>query len=99
MTSPTVTHRPGKDASAGTFDLLSNGKSVGHLSYSLPDAGTMTIDYVEVSPTLRGKGMGEQLVGAAVAWARETKREVVPFCSYARTVMHRKKEFQDVLKA
>jgi predicted GNAT family acetyltransferase len=90
MTSPSVTHRPGKDASSGTFELRSNGKSVGHLSYSLPDAATMTVDYVEVSPTLRGKGMGERLVNAAVAWALENKRQVVPLCSYARAVMSRK---------
>jgi predicted GNAT family acetyltransferase len=99
MTSPSVTHRPAQDASAGTFELKSNGKSVGHLSYSLPDSGTMTIDYVEVSPALQGKGMGERLVGAAVAWARETRRQVVPHCSYARAVMRRKKAYQDVLKA
>jgi predicted GNAT family acetyltransferase len=94
-----VTHRPGKDAASGTFELKSNGKSVGYLSYSLPDARTMTIDYVEVSSPLQGKGMGQHLVGAAVAWARETKRQVVPHCSYARAVMTRKKAYQDVLKA
>lgn len=99
MTTPSVTHRPEKDGTDGSFELMSNGTRVGHLSYSLPDSGTMTVDYVEVSPAFRGKGMGEHLVGAAVAWARETKREVVPLCSYARTVMRRKKEFQDVLKA
>ena len=98
MTLPSVTHRPGTDSASGTFELQSNGKSVGHLSYSLPDAATMTVDYVEVSPALRGKGMGEHLVSAAAAWARKTKRKVVPLCSYARAVMRRSKAYQDVLK-
>jgi len=99
MTDPSVTHRPEKDTSSGRFELMAHGKSVGHLEYSLPDARTMTVDYVEVSPALRGKGMGEQLVDAAVAWARKTKRQVVPHCSYARAVMSRKPAYQDVLQA
>jgi uncharacterized protein len=82
---------------AGTFDLTINRKRLGHLNYSLPDKATLTIDYVHVDPSLRGKGMGQKLVGAAVAWARDESRKVVPHCSYARAVMARTDDYKDVL--
>lgn len=97
MAEPAVSHHPGKDGARGTFDLNINGKRLGFLSYSL-DEKTLAIDYVQVDPSLRGKGMGEQLVRAAVEWARGHKRKVVPICSYARAVMRRTKAYQDVLE-
>ena len=98
MDHPSITRRPQQDNARGTFDLDRDGKRVGYLSYSLPDAAVMTIDYVEVSPSLRGTGLGQQLVGAAVEWARANGRQIVPYCGYARTVMHRTAAFRDVLR-
>jgi predicted GNAT family acetyltransferase len=86
--------RPGK---TGAFDLLIGGERLGHLIYSLPDKATLTIDYVEVDPSLRGKGTGQKLVAAAVEFARAHSRQVIPHCSYARSVMARTAAFQDVL--
>jgi predicted GNAT family acetyltransferase len=90
-----ISHHPDSD-SRGTFDLEDAGKRMGFLSYSVDDA-TVVIDYVQVDPSLRGKGMGEKLVSAAVDWARAHHRKVVPICSYARAVMKRTKAFHDVL--
>ena len=87
-TEPTVRHRPAKGASVGRFDLERGGKAIGYLSYSMNDK-TMSIHYVEVDPALRGKKMGEQLVAAAVDWARTNRYDVVPICGYAREVMSR----------
>ncbi len=98
MPRPFVTHRPAKDASHGTFDLESNGKAIGYLSYSLSGDATMIVDFVEVDPALRGKAMGERLVGAAVEWARANGRQIVPHCSYARAVIARTVAYHDVLK-
>ena len=81
----------------GTFDLSINRKRLGHLDYSLPAKGSMTIDYVHVDPSLRGQGMGQKLVAAAVEWAREESRKVIPLCSYARAVMARSDAYKDVL--
>jgi predicted GNAT family acetyltransferase len=95
--SESIEHHEGRSGKSGAFDLLVAGERLGHLNYSLPDNETMTIDYVEVDPSLRGRGMGQQLVGAAVDWARVQSRKVVPLCSYARAVMARTAGFQDVL--
>ena len=90
-----ISHHP-ESRARGTFDLEREGNRMGFLSYSV-DEEMMVIDYVQVDPSLRGKGMGEQLVRAAVEWAREHKRKVTPICSYARAVMRRTKAFHDVL--
>lgn len=90
-----ISHHPSGDG--GTFDLTIDGKKLGFVSYSLDGDTDMTIDYVQVDPSLRGKGMGEKLVRAAVDWARENKRMITPLCSYARAVMKRTEEFHDVL--
>lgn len=83
----------------GALDLMIDNSRRGHLSYSLPDAVTMVVEHVEVDPSLRGKGLGERLVGAAVEWARANRRQIVPMCSYARAVIARTAEYQDVLSA
>lgn len=83
----TVTREEGSDALE--FVLRIDGERLGSLDYTLPDAAVMRIEYVEVAPELRGSGLGRQLVAAAVDWARESDRKIVPICGYARAVMMR----------
>ena len=94
MTDFTVSHRPGQ--ARGVFNLEQGARRVGYLDYSL-SGGTMRIHYVEVDPSLRGTGLGRQLIDAAVAWARQEKKRIVPICGYARAVLHRTQAFADVL--
>jgi predicted GNAT family acetyltransferase len=90
-TTYTIVNEPVTAGHSGRFTLAAGGKQRGHLAYTLPDGKTMTIDYVEVDPSLRGQGVGKQLVDAAVAWAGVHDRQVVPLCSYARAVLARAK--------
>ena len=94
MSEFTVTHHPG--AASGLFHLEQGGRRVGYLDYSL-SGETMRIHYVEVASSLRGTGLGRQLIDAAVAWARQEQKRIVPICGYARSVLHRTPEFADVL--
>ena len=71
------------------FVLRIDGERQGFLEFTRPEVGALHIDYVEVSPELRGRGFGRQLVEKAVAFATETKLRVVPNCSYARVVIKR----------
>ena len=71
------------------FVLRIDGEKFGFLEFTRPEVGVMRIEYVEVSPNLRGTGLGRQLVEKAVAFANEAKLRVVPMCSYARAVIQR----------
>lgn len=82
---------------ANEFVLRVDGERMGFLEYTRPAVGVMHIEYVEVSPELRGSGLGHQLVETAVAFARETKLRVVPICSYARAVIQRDPELSRYL--
>ena len=80
------------------FVLRVDGDRLGGLDYTLPEAGVMRIEYVEVSPELRGSGLGQRLVAAAVDWARESNRKIVPICGYARAVITRDPEMSQLLR-
>jgi len=71
------------------FVLRIDGERQGFLEFTRPDVGVMRIEYVEVDPSLRGTGLGRQLVEKAVAFAKEAELKVVPICSYARAVIQR----------
>jgi predicted GNAT family acetyltransferase len=71
------------------FVLRIDGERQGFLEFTRPDVGVMRIEYVEVSPELRGTGLGRQLVEKAVAFATDSALKVIPICSYARAVIQR----------
>jgi predicted GNAT family acetyltransferase len=71
------------------FVLRIDGERFGFLEFTRPDTGVMRIEYVEVSPELRGTGLGRQLVEKAVTFATDAQLKVVPICSYARAVIQR----------
>lgn len=71
------------------FVLRIDGERLGFLEFTRPEVGLMRIEYVEVSPELRGTGLGRQLVSKAVEFARDAGLRVVPICSYARAVIER----------
>jgi predicted GNAT family acetyltransferase len=57
----------------------------------------MVFTHTEVPSALRGRGLAEKLVRAALADARAGGRRVVPACSYVATFIQRHPEFQDLL--
>ncbi len=71
----------------------------GHLSvceYEVVDDKTV-FTHTLVPPELRGRGIAEQLVRAALADARAAGQKVVPACSYVAVFIRRNREFQDLL--
>lgn len=71
----------------------------GHLSvceYELA-GGRMIFTHTVVPPELRGQGIAEKLVRAALADTRAAGCRVVPQCSYVAKFIARHAEFQDLL--
>lgn len=81
------------------FVLRIDGERRGFLEFTRPEVGLMRIEYVEVSPELRGTGLGRQLVARAIEFARDTELRVVPICSYARAVIERDPAMSPLLTA
>ncbi len=81
------------------FVLRIDGERLGFLEFTRPEVGLMRIEYVEVSPELRGKGHGRQLVAKAIEFAKDTELRVVPICSYARVVIERDPAMRPLLTA
>jgi predicted GNAT family acetyltransferase len=71
----------------------------GHLSvceYEF-EGDRMIFTHTLVPPELRGRGIAEQLVRAALAEARTGGRKVVPACSYVAKFIERHREYQDLV--
>jgi hypothetical protein len=49
-----------------------------------------------VYPKFGGQGFGKKLVEESIQFARENKWQVNPHCSYARSVMTRMSNIEDV---
>ena len=81
----------------GQFFVTVDEKKLAELDYWYSEPGKMLIDHTEVSTVLEGKGIGRQLVRAAVEFARNKGLKVIPACPFAREVIHKTPEFQDVL--
>jgi len=82
----------------GAFYIEEDGEWIAELSYiKSADGKTITIDHTQVDEKLAGQGIGEQLVQAAVQYARENGLKIKPLCPYARKVLERNSEYQDVL--
>lgn len=65
--------------------------------YVLRD-GTAVFTHTFVPPELRGRGIAEKLVRAALEHARTSGWRVEPACSYVATFIARHAEFQALLK-
>ena len=80
----------------GAFYIEEEGEWIAELTYFKSD-GTMTIDHTEVDEKLRGEGIGQDMVKAAVEYARENGLKIKAVCPYAKEVIESTPEFQDVL--
>jgi predicted GNAT family acetyltransferase len=94
----TVTVTREEDGDSPEFVMHVDGERMGSLDYTLPETGVMRIEYVEVAPELRGTGLGRELVQAAVDWARDSDRKIVPICGYARAVIMRDPAMSKLLR-
>lgn len=60
--------------------------------------GVITFTHTFVPSELRGRGLAEQLVRAALEYARGEKLQVVPACSYVARFIDRHAEFGPLVR-
>ena len=90
---PPVTVR--HDTAASRFVAEIDGH-LAHADYAL-DGDRMVFTHTFVPPELRGRGIAEQLVRPALAYARANNLRVIPSCSYVAAFIERHQEFADLL--
>jgi predicted GNAT family acetyltransferase len=81
----------------GMFYVGQDGAILAELVYSMSSPERMVIEHTEVDDSLKGKNVGLQLVSTAVDYARDHNIKVIPLCPFAKSVIDKKPEFQDVL--
>ena len=82
----------------GAFFVERDGVRLAEMTYSrTPDAKHFIIDHTDVSPTLKGQGVGKMLVEASVLWARNEKLSILPLCPFAKATFDKTPEWSDVL--
>ncbi len=85
-----------RSGNKGAFEYHEEGKKLAEMTYVFSGDEKFIIDHTEVDDSLRGKGVGRQLVQYAVDWAREESLKILPLCPFAKSVFDKTKEFEDV---
>jgi predicted GNAT family acetyltransferase len=80
----------------GAFVWMQDGKRLAEMTYTVAGSRVI-IDHTQVDDSLRGKGIGAKLVGAAVDWARQDNVKLMPLCPYAKSVFDKTPDYSDVL--
>lgn len=81
----------------GSYYVEQDGKKVAEMTYSKAGTDRIIIDHTEVDETMKGTGLGKQMVERAVSDAREKKISIIPLCVFAKSVFERNEELRDVL--
>lgn len=80
---------------AGRFCIQENNDTVAEMDYQSANGHTLVIVHTEVDDRLAGKGVGKQLVSAAVDYARLHALQLKATCPFASKVLSRTPEFAD----
>jgi len=83
------------DPASQRFEIR-GGAAPAVLDYEWSGAVAVIV-HTEVPPELRGRGLAEVLVRAALAWAQAEGLKVEPRCTYAAHFIGKHPEFQGLL--
>ena len=90
----TVQHK--KTDGKGMFFVEEDDEIGAEMVYSTTD-DKMIIEHTEVDEILKGRNIGYEMVHAAVEYARHHGMKIIPLCSFTKSVLDKKPEWQDVL--
>jgi predicted GNAT family acetyltransferase len=78
------------------YELLSDHTVVGIADYH-PDGDVVVFPHTEITPHLRGRGLGEVLVRAALDDVRRLDAKIRPGCWFVREFIDDNPEYADLL--
>lgn len=81
----------------GNFYIEENGKTLAIMTYVYAGDHKFIIDHTQVNEGGEGKGLGKQLVHAAVEFARKNNHTIIPLCPFAKSLFEKIPDWGDVL--
>lgn len=66
------------------------------ITFKQVDNNEIDIDHTGVADELGGQGLGKQLVEAVVNYARENNLKIIASCPFAKNVLEKNEDYQDV---
>lgn len=83
--------------SKGEWFIEQSDQRLAEMTYSRAGDDKLIIDHTWVDDSLRGQRIGQQLVQAAVAYARNQQLKIIPLCPFAKSVFDRDHSIHEVL--
>jgi uncharacterized protein len=74
------------------------GNDQAELSYAKPDEKIIDFQHTFVPECFRGKGVADQLIRTALAYAQDQKLRVIASCPVVSSFIRRHKEYQPLLR-
>jgi predicted GNAT family acetyltransferase len=93
-----MAHEVRDDAERSRYEILVDGDVVGFADYHV-DGTTWTFPHTVIQPALRGRGLGAELVRAALDDVRRAGGRVVPLCWYVAEFIDAHPDYGDLLAA
>ncbi|WP_346986338.1 GNAT family N-acetyltransferase [Chryseobacterium sp. POE27] len=81
----------------GNFEAFIDGNHAGLMTYTWAGEERFIIDHTEVEEDYNGKGVGKEMLLAAVDFARKNSKTIIPLCPFAKATFQKDEEIQDVL--
>lgn len=85
------------DQKQGNFEAFIDGNHAGLMTYTWAGEERFIIDHTEVEEAYNGKGVGKEMLLAAVDFARKNGKTIIPLCPFAKATFQKHEELQDVL--
>jgi predicted GNAT family acetyltransferase len=82
----------------GAFYIANEeGEWLAEMTYTREGARKIVVEHTEVDDSLKGKGIGKQMVGALVKYARAKNLLIKPVCPFVKKVLESSEEYEDIL--
>lgn len=81
----------------GSFEAFLDRTHAGLMTYTWAGDDRFIIDHTEVEEAYNGKGVGKEMLMAAIDFARKNNKSIIPLCPFAKATIQKHEELQDVL--